>query len=120
MSATTERPAVVEKKFGCYEAWLGWGDGILFGDKMNGVFVQLVDNDRISVLDFKDNEPTPFDRVLLLAGEPYSREFDGSPIKIEAKGLKDTSRQIMVSAPEEMMKRVVRSEFRKKPCARPI
>ena len=111
VEARRERSEISEETFGRYNAWLGEGDGILFGDMGNGVFVQLVDNDRISVLDVRNNRMTLFDTVPLLPGEPYGRDFVGGPILVEGKGREDTRRQLVVSAPKAIAKKVVRKQI---------
>lgn len=111
MAGSTERSEIGGETFGRYNAWLGEGDGILFGDMGNGVFVQLVDNDRISVLDVRNSRMTPFDTVPLLPGEPYGRDFEGGPILVEGKGREDARRQLVVSAPKAIAKKVVRKQI---------
>lgn len=108
MSVIRERSEIGEETFGRYNAWLGEGDGILFGDMNKGVFVQLVNNDQISVLDVRNNRMTPFDTAPLLPGEPYGRDFEGGPILVEGKGREEARRQLVVSAPKAIAKKVVR------------
>lgn len=120
MGVNAERSEIGEKKFDCYEAWLGVEDGILFGDLENGVFVQLVDNNRISVLDVKDHAMTLFEVVPLEEGEPYGKDFGGLPILLEGKSADSERRQLKVSAPGAMTKKIVRSEHRKKLVPSPI
>jgi len=108
MSSNRERSEIGEETFGRYNAWLSEGDGILFGNMDKGVFVQLADNDRISVLDVSDSRMTLFETAPLVEGEPYGRDFDGGPITVEGRNRENNRRKIIVEAPKAIGKKVVR------------
>ena len=109
MAVDTERLGVREETFGQYAASLQKNDGILFGDMKRGVFMQLVDSNRISVLDVTENNMNPFESVDLPPGELYGKDFDGKTILVEGIGANETVTEIMVSVPDSVRALVVRS-----------